>query len=66
MNPDLLLLIFLPTIGFSAAIAQEPHMLRRNWGQVRAVSVSAMHACRCIRACRQRGGEQLQMLQREH
>jgi hypothetical protein len=34
IDPHLLLLIFLPTIGFSAGIAQEPHLLRRNWGQV--------------------------------
>jgi hypothetical protein len=34
MEPHLLLLIFLPIIGFSAAIAQEPHMLRKSWGQV--------------------------------
>lgn len=35
IDPHLLLLIFLPTIGFSAALSQEPHLLRRNWGQVR-------------------------------
>lgn len=34
IDPHLLLLIFLPTIGFSAALGQEPHLLRRNWGQV--------------------------------
>jgi hypothetical protein len=34
MEPHLLLLIFLPIIGFSAAISQEPHMLRKSWGQV--------------------------------
>lgn len=34
IDPHLLLLIFLPTIGFSAALSQEPHLLRRNWGQV--------------------------------
>jgi hypothetical protein len=34
IDPHLLLLIFLPTIGFSAAIGQEPHLLRKNWGQV--------------------------------
>lgn len=37
MEPHLLLLIFLPIIGFSAAIAQEPHMLRKSWGQVSAL-----------------------------
>jgi hypothetical protein len=36
MEPHLLLLIFLPIIGFSAAVGQEPHMLRKSWGQVRA------------------------------
>lgn len=35
IDPHLLLLIFLPTIGFSAALNQEPHLLRRNWGQAR-------------------------------
>jgi hypothetical protein len=35
IDPHLLLLIFLPTIGFSAALGQEPHLLRRNWGQVK-------------------------------
>lgn len=34
MDPHVLLLIFLPAIGFSAAVAQEPHQLRRSWGQV--------------------------------
>ncbi|KAF6265731.1 Sodium/hydrogen exchanger family-domain-containing protein [Scenedesmus sp. NREL 46B-D3] len=34
IDPHLLLLIFLPTIGFSAAIGQEPHLLRKNWGQI--------------------------------
>jgi hypothetical protein len=34
MEPHLLLLIFLPIIGFSAAVGQEPHMLRKSWGQV--------------------------------
>eukprot|EP00882_Tetradesmus_deserticola_P013378 GHRQ01014203.1.p1 GENE.GHRQ01014203.1~~GHRQ01014203.1.p1 ORF type:complete len:233 (+),score=39.96 GHRQ01014203.1:77-775(+) len=34
MDPHLLLLIFLPTIGFSKAIGQEPHLLRKNWGQI--------------------------------
>lgn len=34
IDPHLLLLIFLPTIGFSAALGQEPHLLRRNWGQI--------------------------------
>jgi hypothetical protein len=34
MEPHLLLLVFLPIIGFSAAIAQEPHMLRKSWVQV--------------------------------
>jgi hypothetical protein len=36
MDPHLLLLIFLPIIGFSAAISQEPHMLRKSWGQVKS------------------------------
>eukprot|EP00775_Hariotina_reticulata_P012274 gene12274-12411_t len=36
MEPHVLLLIFLPIIGFSAAISQEPHMLRKSWGQVGA------------------------------
>ncbi|KAF8058312.1 NHX8 [Scenedesmus sp. PABB004] len=34
MEPHLLLLIFLPVIGFSAAIGQEPHMLRKSWLQI--------------------------------
>ncbi|GBF87432.1 hypothetical protein Rsub_00143 [Raphidocelis subcapitata] len=34
MEPHLLLMIFLPTIGFSAGIGQEPHLLRKNWGQI--------------------------------
>lgn len=34
MEPHLLLLVFLPIIGFSAAIAQEPHMLRKSWVQI--------------------------------
>ncbi|WIA14531.1 hypothetical protein OEZ85_003050 [Tetradesmus obliquus] len=34
IDPHLLLLIFLPIIGFSAAIGQEPHLLRKNWGQI--------------------------------
>ena len=34
IDPHLLLLIFLPTIGFSAGINQEPHLLRKNWGQI--------------------------------
>eukprot|EP00878_Enallax_costatus_P006804 GHUV01007132.1.p1 GENE.GHUV01007132.1~~GHUV01007132.1.p1 ORF type:complete len:889 (+),score=286.27 GHUV01007132.1:1018-3684(+) len=34
IDPNLLLLIFLPTIGFSAALGQEPHLLRKNWGQI--------------------------------
>jgi hypothetical protein len=37
MEPHLLLLIFLPIIGFSAAVGQEPHMLRKSWGQVRVL-----------------------------
>jgi hypothetical protein len=40
IDPHLLLLIFLPTIGFSAALSQEPHLLRRNWGQVGEHSLS--------------------------
>lgn len=34
MDPHLLLLIFLPIIGFSAAVSQEPHVLRKSWVQV--------------------------------
>ncbi|WIA41790.1 hypothetical protein OEZ86_009122 [Tetradesmus obliquus] len=34
MEPHLLLLVFLPIIGFSAAVGQEPHMLRKSWGQI--------------------------------
>ncbi|KIY91380.1 Sodium/hydrogen exchanger 8 [Monoraphidium neglectum] len=34
MEPHLLLLIFLPIIGFSAAVSQEPHQLRKSWGQI--------------------------------
>eukprot|EP00878_Enallax_costatus_P037337 GHUV01042162.1.p1 GENE.GHUV01042162.1~~GHUV01042162.1.p1 ORF type:complete len:355 (+),score=100.67 GHUV01042162.1:663-1727(+) len=34
MEPHLLLLVFLPIIGFSAAIGQEPHMLRKSWVQI--------------------------------
>jgi NhaP-type Na+/H+ or K+/H+ antiporter len=34
IDPHLLLLVFLPTIGFSAGINQEPHLLRKNWGQI--------------------------------
>lgn len=34
MDPHLLLLVFLPTIAFSAGINQEPHMLRKSWLQV--------------------------------
>lgn len=34
IDPHVLLLIFLPTIAFSAALSQEPHLLRRNWGQI--------------------------------
>jgi NhaP-type Na+/H+ or K+/H+ antiporter len=34
IEPHLLLMVFLPTIGFSAGISQEPHMLRKNWGQI--------------------------------
>jgi hypothetical protein len=41
IDPHLLLLIFLPTIGFSAGIGQEPHLLRKNWGQVGHVSAAS-------------------------
>jgi NhaP-type Na+/H+ or K+/H+ antiporter len=34
IDPHLLLLIFVPTIGVSAGINQEPHLLRKNWGQI--------------------------------
>lgn len=35
IDPHVLLLIFLPTIGFAPALEQEPHLLRKNWAQVR-------------------------------
>lgn len=35
MPPNLLLQVFLPIIGFSAAMGQEPHHLRKSWAQVR-------------------------------
>lgn len=44
MDPHLLLLIFLPIIGFSASVSQEPHMLRRSWGQV---SADVIYNCSC-------------------
>jgi hypothetical protein len=34
IDPHVLLLIFLPVIGFAPALEQEPHLLRKNWGQV--------------------------------
>ncbi|KAF6258311.1 Cation/H+ exchanger [Scenedesmus sp. NREL 46B-D3] len=34
IDPHVLLLVFLPAIGFAAAIGQQPHLLRKNWGQV--------------------------------
>ena len=30
-EPHLLLLVFLPAIGFSAGISQQPHLIRHNW-----------------------------------
>jgi hypothetical protein len=46
IDPHLLLLIFLPIIGFSAAIGQEPHLLRKNWGQVRGMFAQSRNAQR--------------------
>jgi hypothetical protein len=51
IDPHLLLLIFLPTIGFSAALNQQPHLLRRNWGQVRVTpwhARTALCTWRCV------------------
>lgn len=49
IDPHLLLLIFLPTIGFSAALSQEPHLLRRNWGQVGGMGEGGgKGVCRCL------------------
>ena len=45
MDPHLLLLVFLPTIAFSAGIAQDPHTLRKSWLQIMLLAWPGVVLC---------------------
>lgn len=48
IDPNILMLIFLPTLAFSTSLNQEPHLLRRNWGQARRLLLVACLPARNI------------------